>query len=139
MLVTTTQHSAGSRWLMLLGFQSYHRPCFRLPPLVPIAADLAAIPGDGLSDDHLSNRASIPFRRCASHGTVGQAGPVFSPQARPARPGPPFRQGGAAKHALSTSAQAAVIANLDPLVVDEPACSAQQPDTFQNTAMGDVH
>jgi hypothetical protein len=44
---------------MLLDFQSYHRAVLSLPPpLVPIAADLAAIPGDGLSDDHLSNRAS---------------------------------------------------------------------------------
>jgi hypothetical protein len=37
------------------------------PKPVPMAADLAAIPGDGPSDDHLSNRASIPFRRRASH------------------------------------------------------------------------
>jgi hypothetical protein len=36
------------------------------PKLVPMVADLAAIPGDGPSDDHLSNRASIPFRRRAS-------------------------------------------------------------------------
>ena len=37
------------------------------PKLVPMVADLAAIPGDGPIYDHPSNRASIPFRRRASH------------------------------------------------------------------------
>ena len=36
------------------------------PKLVPLAADLAAIPDGGPIYDRLSNRASIPFRRRAS-------------------------------------------------------------------------